>query len=63
MSGMFVVLSLANPDLALGRAFITRLARRCKAEDRGSPDDDQGGAATPGGGLAQPDHRLRRGGA
>ena len=38
---MSVVLSLANPDLALGRPSITRLARRCKVEDRESPDDDE----------------------
>ncbi len=62
MSAMSFDLSLADADLAFGDPSITRLARRCKVEDRQSPDDDQD-ARRGDPRLAQPDHRLRRGGA
>lgn len=56
---MSVVLSLANADLALRRTSITLPARRCKAEERRSPDDERhAGRWGPDRGLAQPDHPI-----
>jgi hypothetical protein len=42
---------------------ITLPARRCKAEDRESPGDGEDARRGADPGLAQPDHRLRAGGA
>jgi hypothetical protein len=52
ISAMSVVLSLVNADLALRRTSITPVARRCKAEDRAPPDDQDERRRRPDDGVA-----------